>query len=328
MPGSAAGAAAAAGGQRVSIWSDFEAAGGAEKPAYRLERRSGLSYKEFIHDHVRGNRPVIITDAAARWPALSKWTPDFFKERFGSIEVNVEGHKRPLGTFMDEVKASRFDRPGRYAHSMSISRQFPSLLEDINPHPGYWYPNWLDSRFVMPIVSDHKLTNITGLEINMGGAGSAFPLIHYDELQTETFIVQIHGRKEWVLYSQDQTPYMYPKTPVSPYSQLTVKEGIDLERFPKFRNVRPLRFFIEPGEMFYNPPGWWHTTRALTPTIALVLTIARGPIWWGVTKSTCAWTLYTDERARPIVYAKAAAIFAYMTAFGAVKSTLDAFSGR
>jgi histone arginine demethylase JMJD6 len=319
--------AAAPGGQRISVWSDVEPAG-ARTPGHRVERRSGLSYKEFIRDHVRGKRPVIITDAATNWPALSKWTPDFFKERFGSIDVNVEGDKQPLGTFMDEVKASRFDRPGRYAYSMSIPRQFPSLLEDINPHPAYWYPNWLDSRFVMPLVSDHKLLHITGLEINMGGAGSAFPLIHYDELQTETFIVQIHGRKEWVLYPQDQSPYMYPKSPVSPYSQLTVKDGIDLERFPEFRHARPVRFFIEPGEMFYNPPGWWHTTRALTPSIALVLTIARGPIWWGVTKSTCAWTLYTDERAKALVYAKAAAIFAYMTAFRAVRSTMDAFVRR
>jgi Cupin-like domain len=121
---------------------------------------------------------------------------------------------------------------------------------------------------------------------------------------------------------------MYPATAFSPLSQLAVRNGVDLERFPKFRNARPVRFFMEPGEMFYVPPGWWHTTRALTPSIAVVLTIARGPIWWGVTKSACASALYVDERAKPIVYARTAALFTYLTAFAAARSAADAFFRR
>ena len=48
--------------------------------AYRIKRRSGLTYREFIQDHVRGNRPVVITDAATNWAALAKWTLAFFKD--------------------------------------------------------------------------------------------------------------------------------------------------------------------------------------------------------------------------------------------------------
>jgi Cupin-like domain len=306
----------------MSVWEDYESS---PKSTDLVERRQGLTYDEFIRDHVRGNRPVIITDATRGWKALDKWTPEFFKERYGSTAINVEGDKQTLGPFMDEVRASRFDRPGRYAYSMSIPRQFPDLIEDIQPQPKIWSPNWLDDPYVLPIVKDHKLLNVTGLEINIGGAGSAFPLIHFDELQTETFVVQIHGRKEWVLYSPDQSPCMYPKSRVSNYSELTVKTGIDLERFPEFRRARPTRFLIEPGEMFYNPPGWWHTTRALTPSIALVLTIARGQIWWGVTKSTCEWTFHTDERSKALVMAKVAGIFAYMTAYRGIRTIKEAF---
>jgi histone arginine demethylase JMJD6 len=319
-------ALASASWNRVSVWSDFEPATGTPIPAYRIERRTGLTYREFIQDHVRGNRPVVITDAATSWPALAKWTPAFFRERFGSVCVNVEGNGQPLGAFMDDMKASRFDRPGRYASSMSIPRQFPSLLDDINPRPGYWSPNWLESRLMKPFVPEH-MTGGAGLEITMGGAGSARQ-IHRHQLQTETFIVQVHGRQESVLYSPDQAPYLYPETLVSPFSQLAVREGVDLDRFPKFRDARPVRFFMEPGEMLYIPPGWWHTTRALTPSIAVAVTTARGPIWWGVTRSACAWAWHTDEGARPIVYAKTAGLFACMTVFAAVRSALDVFSRR
>jgi histone arginine demethylase JMJD6 len=226
---------------RVSIWSDFEPAVGSSKPAYRIERRSGLSAQEFTGDYVRENRPVVLTDAATNWPALSRWTPAFFKERFGAVDVNVEGQGRPLGAFVDEMKASRFDRPGRCASSMSIARQFPALIADIDPHPSCWGPD------------------ITGLEITMGGTGSAFPNNGCRQPPTDTFVAQIHGRSEWIVS----------------------------------RHARPIRFFVEPGEMVYIPPGWWHTTRALTPSIALVLTGARGPVWWGVTKSWFADTLRT-----------------------------------
>jgi histone arginine demethylase JMJD6 len=310
----------------ISIWSDVEPAG-APIPAYRIERRSRLAYKEFIQDHVRGNRPVVITDAAASWPALAKWTPAFFSDRFATVDVNVEGRRQSLGAFVDDMKASRFDRPGRYASS-SIARQFPSLLDDVNPRPGYWSPNWLESPFLRRLASDHNLTNAAGLEITMAGAGSAFPQIHRHRLQTETFVVQIHGREEWVLYGPDQSPSMYPAAPLSPISQLAVRDGVDLERFPRFRDARPVRFFMDPGEMFYAPPGWWHARRALTPSFALVQTIARGPIWWGVTKSACASALQADGRARPVVYAKAAALFAYLTAFAAARSAVDAFFRR
>jgi len=236
--------AVTASGPRVSIWSDFEPASGAAKPAYRIERRSGLSHREFIQDHVRGNRPVVITDAATNWSALSRWTPAFFIERFAAVDVNVEGERQPLGAFVGEMKASRFDRPGRSASPMSIARQFPTLLRDINPHPSCWRPD------------------ITGFEITMSGAGSAFPHSACHTPQTETFVAQIHGRSEWIVS----------------------------------RHARPVRFFVEPGEMVYVPPGWWHTTRALTPSIALVLTNARGPVWWGVTKSWCADTLRAFAR--------------------------------
>jgi hypothetical protein len=34
---------------------------------------------EFLREYVMKNRPVIITDAASHWPALSKWTNEYIK---------------------------------------------------------------------------------------------------------------------------------------------------------------------------------------------------------------------------------------------------------
>jgi Cupin-like domain len=312
------------------IWSDPDGGKGHQDG---VERRAGLSYDDFVRDYTRGNRPVLITDIAKNWGAMKKWTPEYFRDRYGALEIKVrvdrtdKGEHVPLGEFMNEVLASRPDKPGRYAYQISIE-DLPGLADDILPHPEYWRPNWLEDPNMLRVVRDHALTKVSGIEINIGGAGSAFPEIHYDEFNTETFIVQICGRKEWVLYSPDQTPYMYKRGPASTFSDVDFVGGVDLKRFPLFRNVRPTRFVIEPGEMFYNPPRWWHTTRALTPSIAVVYTIARGPIWWGVTKAASEHTLHLDWRSRPITYAKVAVIFAYMTAFRVIRSAADAFGKR
>jgi len=199
------------------------------------------------------------------------------------------------------------------------------LLSDLEPRPSYWDPNWLDSKYLLPGLSNFKLRHITGLEMNMGGVGSPFPFLHYDDLWTQTFITQVHGRKDWVLYPPEQGPYMYPSDESDNISKIPMEDDVDLSEFPLFGRAKPVRFVLEHGEMLYGAPGWCHTTRSLTPSIAVVLSTANGPIWSSVTKAAFlrAWQhrkWYLKPAAFPIS--------AYMTAFRAVKSVTDPFLTR
>jgi hypothetical protein len=205
---------------------------------------------------------------------------------------------------------------------LRIQKEFPDLLKDLEPRPSYWDPNWLDSKYLLPGLSNFKLRNITGLEMNMGGTGSPFPFLHYDDLWTQTFITQIYGRKAWVLYKPDQVPYMYPSQEADTISRIPMERDVDLSEFPLFAQAKPYRVIVEQGEMLYGAPGWWHTTMALTSSIAVVLSTANGPIWSQVTKSAFlrAWR-------HPKWYLRPAAfpIATYMTAFRAVKSFTDPY---
>jgi hypothetical protein len=273
---------------------------------------------------------VILKDAARDWKALRKWTPAFFKEKYGSIVVPVLERKRTVsvremikfGDYIDEITSANFSNRAKYLFSLGIPKLFPELLQDLEPRPNCWDPNWLSSKYLLPGMSRFKLRNITGLEMNMGGPGSPFPFLHYDDLWTQTFITQAHGRKAWLLYHHDQTPYMYPNEQPDNISQIPMETDVDLSRFPLFAKAKPIRVILEEGEMLYGAAGWWHTTRALTPSIAVVLSTANGPIWSNVTKASVkrAWQ-------HPKWYVKPAAlpIAAYMTAFRAVKAFTDPF---
>jgi Cupin-like domain len=309
--------------QVQSIWDEEWLATREDASFDQIDRRSNLSYEAFVNEYVKRKRPVIITDAAESWNALKTWNLDFFKDRFGDVVLPRDS--QTVREMIDEMQGSTSDRPSSYAYSMSIPKLFPELVRDIEPMPSYWKPNWLESRALLPGVPYHKLHHITGLEVNIGGAHATFPFIHYDDLWTQTFVTQVHGRKEWVLYPPDHTRYLYPKDRGGNFSQLPVEGGIDLDEFPLFANVKPMRFCIEPGEMFYNTPGWWHTTRALTPSIAVVLSTASAPVWsrmtWEVVKA--AFREHTWYKA-PLA---AAYYGTYMTAFRAAKAISESLPG-
>ena len=117
---------------------------------------------------------------------------------------------------------------------------------------------------------------------------------------------------------------MYPTEQAHNISQVPMENDVELDKFPLFAKAKPLRFILEEGEMLYGAAGWWHTTRALTPSIAVVLSTANGPIWPSVTKASFhrAWKdskWYFKPAAIPIA--------AYMTGFGIMKSVTDPFLG-
>jgi histone arginine demethylase JMJD6 len=305
-----------------SIWDESYLAARKDASFDQIDRRSNLSYEDFIREYVRKKRPVIITDAAKDWPALKTWNLEYFRSRYGDIALPRKSML--VRDMIDEVGRSTKERPSSYAFSLSIPKLFPELSRDLKPTPRYWQPNWLESPALLPGVPSHKLHYITGLEVNIGGAFSTFPFIHYDDLWTQTFVTQVYGRKEWVLYPPDQTPYLYPKKRGENFSRLPVEGDVDLAEFPLFENVKPIRFCIEPGEMFYNTPGWWHTTHALTPSIAVVLSTASAPVWPRITWEVCKAAFRDHKWYKAPV---AAAYYAtYMTSFGIARSIKDKLS--
>jgi hypothetical protein len=51
-------------------------------------RRSGLSPQAFRSQYETRNRPVLLTDGAADWPALAKWSQDYLAAAFAGRPVS------------------------------------------------------------------------------------------------------------------------------------------------------------------------------------------------------------------------------------------------
>jgi histone arginine demethylase JMJD6 len=277
-----------------------------------VDRRQRLSHREFLREYLRPPHPVIVTDATAGWPALRKWTPGFFAERYGHLSVTLDGRTMTLRELVAEVEGSTPERPAPYLHNQLLAKWPRELLDDVTPLPRFALPNWLDS----PLFPSREHPDC--FEVYIGGRGAAFPVLHYDGLHTHAVIMQIYGEKEFSVYPPEQTPLLYPRPgDESNKSQVEDLEHPDLERFPLFARASPTRFVLQPGETLFVPAGWWHTTRLLTTTISVSVNAANRANWRDFKRDYCANLARERGRLRATVTS------AYMTVLGAVLNGVD-----
>ncbi|CAN0160260.1 unnamed protein product, partial [Hapterophycus canaliculatus] len=56
-----------------------------------VDRRAGLSPEEFRRLYEEPNKPVVLTDAAASWPAIKKWTRRQLSAAHGDLRLHAGG---------------------------------------------------------------------------------------------------------------------------------------------------------------------------------------------------------------------------------------------
>jgi hypothetical protein len=249
----------------------------AETQSLGIERRRNLPYAEFERDYLIPNKPVILTGCMDNWPALSKWTPEFFKREYGIAPVTVEGQKVPLGDFIDLVVASSREHPSPYLKDAVVRNLGPELMKDIEPFCEYSFPNWLPGFYLVKKL--RNMLNAAQIELFIGGKGTKLGEIHYDFIHAHTVLCQIYGRKAFTVFAPEDAPYLYASGVQAAIKDL---DAVDRERFPLFERATPISFVQEPGEIAFLPSGWWHTTRLLTASIAVGNNFANASNWGAV----------------------------------------------
>lgn len=306
------------------------AAAGYRKTA-EIDRRDALPYDEFVRDFLVPHRPVLIKNAFPQWKALGKWTPEFFRREHGHRKLLVAGEPTTMGAYIDRVVASTPDNPVPYLRELCVRTFAPELGEDLMPFADYALPNWLRGSYVHGNL-DRKLNRASEVEIFIGGAGTILERrradmgqadggglqgavvkgivdLHYDPTACPVLLCQIYGKKEWWVFSPDDTPYLYTKGRHSAVPRL---DEPDFERYPLLRQATPIHFVQEEGDAVYVPPYWWHATRMPTVSIAASSTFANGAHWDGVIEDVTKDLAGGSETMR-------AALAAYLKADAVIK---------
>jgi hypothetical protein len=275
-----------------------------------IDRRSGLSHREFVRSYLRPLKPVVMPGAIDQWPALGQWTPEFFRTRFAGREITIDGRTLTVGDLIDLIERSTAENPAPYLRNLLVADWAPELLPAISPMPDCTKPNWFDSRFFPASRS------LSAIELYIGGAGASFPILHYDNMHTHAFLMQLWGTKEYLAYPPEQSQWLYPRPGIERNkSSIPDIDHPDLARFPLLANATPYRTLLHGGETLFVPSGWWHTARILEPSITVSINTLNRTNWRSFYGDYVAAVRRHQPRWRAIALALYTALFGTLEQF-------------
>jgi hypothetical protein len=281
-----------------------------------VDRRSNLSYREFIYDYQRTGRPVIFTDLTRSWPALGKFTPQFLRTQHGHRPVTIRGKTYRLADFLDLLEQSSAEQPAPYPCKLDLRGPYAELAADIQPRPALTLPDRTHSR----LLPRRFLAGLADLELFIGGPGGEFPYLHYDYLGFYAYINQLYGEKEFYIYPPGQEELLYIDEKLRWISRVDNVFRPDLVQFPRFADARPMVEVLRPGETLFIPCGVWHTARSKTVSISVAF------------DQLCRsnWSFYSRE-VRRIMYpsaVKSAIVGVMLATIGTALTAYDRLTGH
>ncbi|HEY7310262.1 MAG TPA: cupin-like domain-containing protein [Gemmataceae bacterium] len=226
------------------------------------------SRQEFLDKYYARNEPVVIEGALDNWPALTRWTPTYFQERFGDRLVEVQAHRHADPDY--EINAAQHKKTMRFG-------DFVAVVESLGPSND-WYITARNGG-----TNQEQLKELWDDIIQLpeylrgddpgnrgffwyGPRGTVTPL-HHD--LTNNFMAMVRGRKLVRLIAPYELPDLYNHRHC--FSRVDL-DRVDYERFPRFRNVTVLDVVLGKGDLFFLPVGWWHYVGGLDVTVTMTFT--------------------------------------------------------
>jgi hypothetical protein len=233
-----------------------------------IDSKPNISRADFLENYYAKNIPLILTDITKNWQALSLWNPEYLKENYGQVEIevqsdrnsdrlyelNIDKHrqKMQMADYADNVvKGGATNNYYMVANNGNIEKTaLRGLLKDIEI-----FPEYLDPQNI----------NCTTF-FWFGPAGTITPL-HHDPVNL--IFVQVYGRKVWKIISPYFTHRLYNYQGV--FSAVDVEDP-DYEKYPLFYQVPIIEVTLNPGDAIFMPVGWWHTVKSLDISISMSFT--------------------------------------------------------
>ena len=228
----------------------------------QVPRVSQIDHQQFYNKHFKPKQPVVITGMMDEWPAMKKWSFEFFSELGSSANVYVEKgnilqgqtdfQQAQLQDYLQALLADDEEKGQRktYLSLFNVFSVFPELQNDID----------------FSLIRAQTFKNYVFAWLGPGGTLTGY---HID--WADNILAQIHGHKRLYLVSPEQSAYMYPSSKYDYRSMLCSvdPDNYDREQYPLFSQIKPLETVLHPGEMIYIPRGWWHRVQSLEKSISV-----------------------------------------------------------
>ncbi|QJI43247.1 hypothetical protein HKK52_20600 [Pseudomonas sp. ADAK2] len=231
-----------------------------------LESIDASDAMSFQKNYLMNEKPVILKGMGKDWPAIRRWSADFFRNTYGHVKVPVcyyktkrqelykDQTKMTLGEYIYLAERNNaFDNNAElpYLGGWIYHKEFPELLDDIDMTLPCFPDNWL---YKLPSSISIPPTNLL-----IGYQHVSSPL-HTDSFFVNSVLTMIVGEKKARLVSPSHTFAVSNGQDLfnSDIANEVLKHGADI-----FEGA------ISAGDALYIPPGWWHNVINCGFTIAV-----------------------------------------------------------
>jgi hypothetical protein len=257
----------------------------AKKQKYKLKfpRLSAGDLEKHPEVYLSGRVPFVITDVMDDWPALKKWSTNYFMETYPKEIVDFYpndlqniNHKPYLLSWealLQEKNEGKLFKHPQYMQWRVPLKTWEVLQKDYGQLPDFMYTEekWLDK--CMPPKPDplphpdawaqDNLAMVMPLRVVTVGNAKSGMFNHADAFHTGVGHFQVVGRKKWHICSPKSTHLIYGPGEIFTHE-------VDYNRHPLYAEAECGELITAPGEILYYPSEWWHNTLSLdTETISV-----------------------------------------------------------
>ncbi|KAG0349176.1 hypothetical protein BG004_001232 [Podila humilis] len=228
-----------------------------------IDRRTGLTLQEFIQEYERPGKPVIIQDGAENWPAMKKWSTEYFLKTWPEAILRAESVDMTMANYFKYSKGTKDESP-LYLFDKNFGERCQGIMEDMEV-PVYFREDFFG-------MMGENRPDYRWLIVGPARSGSTF---HKDPNATSAWNAVITGSKKWIMFP----PHILPPGVFTNEDESEVTSPVSLmewfsnfyasTQFPEDPADRPLEGICREGEIMFVPRGWWHAVVNLEDCIAV-----------------------------------------------------------
>lgn len=263
-----------------------------EKP---IDRLVVAGQKSFLADY-RLRQPVVLTGGLSGWPD-TLFDLARLAHRFGAEPVLT--YRLPSAVpaaRMSSVKSDFHlwsDGEGHHEHLCRWSfGEFVLALQRGEAH--YCMANRTKNTRLRNLLAaeagEVRCAPIAGTrdetdrrEFFLGSEGAG-PGLHHDGA-IESFLCQLVGAKRVNAFPPTDIPYLYPAAswlaPTGHFSAVADSFNVDTGQFPLFGRATVHGCRLDPGDILYLPPHWYHDTAPEGPSVSMTIRHSPPAEAWG-----------------------------------------------
>jgi hypothetical protein len=233
----------------------------------------------FARSCAQGGKPVLLKNSVVKKWQAQEWSPSYLQSKLSTLNGVYENDNRWFGPYFDLAKplVEQAIRKNPYQTGLTLTADdfFRRLENPVDYRYNYFTGDidqlgkWAFAE-IQPI-RELLLLNPKRSSINAWiGQPHVIAHCHYDGYHN--FHAQLYGTKKFTLFRPTEWPGLYPYPFLHPshaQAQVNASDRVDVETFPLVERVQKYEVVLEPGDVLYLPPLWFHEVEALSVSISV-----------------------------------------------------------